>query len=104
LILYITFSYNEIFDEINKYRIAGSDYEYILKLQDKDISKFVSLSPSALDVRGLLLKMSMNIFETIRFVSFVFSILLLVLVYFLTLKITNNTIAGLLSFFLLIQN
>lgn len=105
LALYITLTYHEIFED--EYQIVGADFAYTIEgLNDKQILEFLKLPTNifVLDIRGILLKLSILIFDTIRFIPFVVSILLLVLVYFFTLKITKNTLAGLLSFFLLIQN
>lgn len=105
LALYITLTYHEIFED--EYQIVGTDFaDTIEGLNEKQILEFVKtpISIFILDIRGILLKISILVFGTIRFIPFVVSILLLVLVYFFTLKITKNTLAGLLSFFLLIQN
>lgn len=105
LALYITLTYHEIFED--EYQIVGTDFaDTIEGLNEKQILEFVNTPTSifVLDIRGILLKISILVFGTIRFIPFVVSILLLVLVYFFTLKITKSTLAGLLSFFLLIQN
>jgi len=105
LVIYVSLTYHEIFED--EYQIVGADFAYTMEfLNDKQILEFLKLPTDifVLDIRGILLKLSILIFDTIRFIPFVVSILLLVLVYFFTLKITENTLAGLLSFFLLIQN
>ena len=103
--LYISLTYHEIFED--EYGIAGSDYEYtMVSINEREILEFVggSVSYQVLDIRALLLKLSMVLFDTIRFIPFIVSISLLILVYFFTLKITKNVLASLLAFFLLIQN
>lgn len=103
--IYISFTYYEIFED--EYEIAGADYEDLARgVDEREISTFIKIPTSyvVFDIRGFVLKLSIEIFDNIRFIPFVISISLLILVYFLTLKITNNVIASLLSFFLLIQN
>lgn len=104
--LYISLTYHEIFED--EYVIVGSDYEHtMVTINEKEISEAAGLNGASyqvLDIRMLLLKLSMILFDTIRFVPFIVSILLLILVYFFTLKITKNVLASLLTFFLLIQN
>ena len=103
LALYITLTYNEIFED--EYQIVGADFAYLTeRLNDKQIWELLPTQIFSVDINGIVLKLSILVFDNIRFIPFLVSILLLILVYFFTLKITKSTLAGLVSFFLLIQN
>lgn len=102
---YISITYHEIFED--EYQIVGPDHKYTMDyLAQLEFIDFFQIPVNAeiFAIRLFLLYVSYEIFGTERLIPFVISISLLVVVYFLTLRITKSSLSALVAFFFLIQS
>ena len=105
LAVYIGFTLPELaLDEVTQYKDAIILEEALEIWPSTDSERTAIKDYNSRHVRMALLDVSSNIFQNIKFLPFVASILLVVVTFFLTYQITQKRFAGIISMVILLQS